>query len=151
MSLLVELRALLRRCQAEQRRHLSALAQLAREDRQLEGRQQDIRSQSQGLRQLLHAQRPGGTVLDRGQLFALQRKQAVLRRQLQNLDLQLTQAQEQRLQLEQRREQQAALHRQCLRKEDKYQRWAQSQRRRQRLLRLRLEETEQEEITTWQA
>ncbi|KZE88092.1 hypothetical protein KIF53_13045 [Chromobacterium subtsugae] len=147
----IELGPLLSRCQAEQRRCDSELAQLAREDGQLEARQRDLDGQGEGLRRLLLAQRPAGAALDRGQLFALLRKQAVLRRQLQNLDLQREQAREQRLQLAERRERQAALRRQWLRKEEKYQRWMQLQRRRRRLLGLRQEEIEQEEMTTWQA
>ncbi|UGA39612.1 hypothetical protein JOS77_09235 [Chromobacterium haemolyticum] len=95
MSLLPKLGALLRRCQAAQSRCEAELVQLARQDGALAAEQEALASQGQGLRQLLLAQRPAGA-MSRGQLFALQRKQAVLRRQLQNLDLQSGQLEEQR-------------------------------------------------------
>ncbi|MBK0415613.1 hypothetical protein JD974_14490 [Chromobacterium haemolyticum] len=148
MSLLPKLGALLRRCQAAQSRCEAELAQLARQDGALAAEQEALASQGQGLRQLLLAQRPAGA-MSRGQLFALQRKQAVLRRQLQNLDLQSGQLEEQRQGLAGRREEQQVLRRQWLRKEDKYQRWAKLQRRQERMRRLRLDEAEQEERTIW--
>ncbi|AUH51336.1 hypothetical protein CXB49_11175 [Chromobacterium sp. ATCC 53434] len=149
MSLRARLDALLGRCRAAQRRSEQALARLAREDEDLRREQDDIAGQRHGLRQLLQAQRPQGTVFDRGGLFALQRRQAVLRRQLQNLDLQDGELGVQRQRLEQLRAEEAETRSRWLRKEDKYQRWARLQRRRERLSRLRREEAEQEEARIW--
>ncbi|MCD5364671.1 hypothetical protein [Chromobacterium aquaticum] len=148
MRLLPKLGALLRRCQAAQQRCEAELLQLARRDGDLAAEQQALVLQGQGLRQLLLAQRPAGA-MSRGQLFALQRKQAVLRRQLQQLDLQQGQLEEQRQALSGLRDAQQTLRRQWLRKEDKYQRWAKLQRRQERMRRLRLDEAEQEERTIW--
>ena len=148
MRLLPKLGALLRRCQAAQSRCEAELLQLARRDGELAAEQQALALQGQGMRQLLLAQRPVGA-MSRGQLFALQRKQAVLRHQLQQLDLQQEQLVERRQELDGLRDAQQTLRRQWLRKEDKYQRWAKLQRRQERMRRLRLDEAEQEERTIW--
>ncbi|MEO2215490.1 hypothetical protein ABGV49_00215 [Chromobacterium vaccinii] len=150
MSLLLKIGALLRRCRFAQSRCEQALAQLARRDGALQREIDDMGAQIEGLRQLLHAQRPAGTVLERSQLFALHRKQAVMRHRMQDLDLQIGQLREQRGQLAQQREEQAGLHRFWLRKEDKYQRWAQLRRRQERLEAIRREESELEERTKWE-
>ncbi|MBX9295510.1 hypothetical protein ABH309_15860 [Chromobacterium piscinae] len=149
MSLLAKIGALLRRCQFAQSRCQQALAQLTRQDDGLQRELRALEAQGQGMRQLLQAQQLAGAVVDRGQLFALQRRQAVLRQQLQGLALQGEQLQEQRQQLQQERERQSGLSRQWLRKEDKYQRWAQRVRKQRRLVRLRQEEGELEERTKW--
>ncbi|MEN3029782.1 hypothetical protein [Chromobacterium amazonense] len=149
MRLLPKIRALQRRCAASQQRCEAQLAQLAREDDALRGNEDALASQAQGIRHLLETQRPAGTVLDRGQLSALLRKQAVLRRQLQNLNLQLAQLNEQRLALAVRRDERLLERRDWLRKDDKYQRWASQLRKQDRLFRLRQDEAEQEERTQW--
>ncbi|ERD99727.1 hypothetical protein O166_16775 [Pseudogulbenkiania ferrooxidans EGD-HP2] len=141
--------ALLRRCQFAQSRCQQALAQLSRQDDGLLREQQALEAQGQGVRLLLQAQQLAGTVVDRGQLFSLQRRQAVLRQQLQSLALQGEQLWERRQQLQLEREKQSGLSRQWLRKEDKYQRWAQRVRKQRRLSRLLQEEVELEERTKW--
>ncbi|WP_081666329.1 hypothetical protein [Pseudogulbenkiania ferrooxidans] len=149
MSLLPKIGALLRRCQFAQSRCQQALAQLSRQDDGLLREQQALEAQGQGVRLLLQAQQLAGTVVDRGQLFSLQRRQAVLRQQLQSLALQGEQLWERRQQLQLEREKQSGLSRQWLRKEDKYQRWAQRVRKQRRLSRLLQEEVELEERTKW--
>ncbi|AVG16934.1 hypothetical protein CFN79_14340 [Chromobacterium vaccinii] len=149
MSLLPKIGALLRRCQFAQSRCQQALAQLSRQDDGLLREQQALEAQGQGVRLLLQAQQLAGTVVDRGQLFSLQRRQAVLRQQLQSLALQGEQLRERRQQLQLEREKQSGLSRQWLRKEDKYQRWAQRVRKQRRLSRLLQEEVELEERTKW--
>lgn len=149
MSLLPKIGALLRRCQFAQSRCQQALAQLSRQDDGLLREQQALEAQGQGVRLLLQAQQLAGAVVDRGQLFSLQRRQAVLRQQLQSLALQGEQLRERRQQLQLEKEKQSGLSRQWLRKEDKYQRWAQRVRKQRRLSRLLQEEVELEERTKW--
>ncbi|WP_440029663.1 hypothetical protein [Chromobacterium amazonense] len=149
MRLLPKLCALQRRCAASQRRCEAQLAALAREDNGLRDEEDALAAQAQGLRQLLEMQRPAGTVLELGQLYALLRKQAVLRHQLQNLDLKAAQLNEQRKVLAERRAVRQDEHRTWLRKDDKYQRWATRVRKQENLLRLRQDEAEQEERTQW--
>lgn len=149
MRLLPKLRALQRRCEASQHRCEAQLAALAREDDGLRGEEDALAAQAQGLRQLLETQRPAGAVLERGQLYALLRKQAVLRHQLQGLGLQATQLSEQRQALAERKAVRQEERRAWLRKDDKYQRWATRVRKQENLLRLRQDEAEQEERTPW--
>lgn len=149
MRLLPKILALQRRSGASLQRCEVQLAQLAREDDTLRGNEDALASQAQGVRHLLETQRPAGAVLDRGQLSALLRKQAVLRRQLQNLNLQLAQLDEQRLALAMRRDKRLQERRDWLRQDDKYQRWASEVRKQDRLFRLRQDEAEQEERTQW--
>ncbi|MCD4505108.1 hypothetical protein LQR30_13485 [Chromobacterium piscinae] len=73
MSLLPKIGALLRRCQFAQSRCQQALAQLTRQDDGLQRELRALEAQGQGMRQLLQAQQLAGAVVDRGQLFALQR------------------------------------------------------------------------------
>ncbi|WP_158248655.1 MULTISPECIES: hypothetical protein [Chromobacterium] len=146
---MAKIHSLQRRSAASQQRCEVQLAQLAREDDALRVDADALVAQAQGLRHLLETQRPTGAVLDRGQLSALLRKQAVLRRQLQNLNLQLAQLGEQRQALAMRRDERQFERHSWLRKKDKYQRWASQVRKQERLLQLRQEEAEQEERTQW--
>ncbi|MBV8045304.1 hypothetical protein [Pluralibacter sp.] len=149
MRLLPKLQALQRRSEVSQRRCESLLAQLAREDDDIRRDEDALMAQAEGLRQLLESIRLTGSVLDRDQLFAQLRKQAVLQHQLQNLGLQSAQLEAQRKTLAQRRLAQQDERRVWLRKDDKYQRWTSRVRYQKRLLRLRQDEVEQEERTLW--
>lgn len=149
MRLLPKIQALQRRSETSQRRCESMLAQLAGEDDDLRRDQDALMAQAEGLRQLLEGIRLSGSVLDRDQLFAQLRKQAVLQHQLQNLGLQSVQLEEQRQTLAQRRLARQDERGVWLRKDDKYQRWTSRVRYQKRLLRLRQDEVEQEERTLW--
>ncbi|MBP4049423.1 hypothetical protein J9978_07915 [Chromobacterium violaceum] len=151
MASALKLGPLLARCLAAQSRCRAGLAQLARGEAEIDREREAVQSQDASLRELLQAQRPAGLSLDRGELFALLRKQAVLRRQRQNLSLQLDALGEKRRQLQDEKDGLSKRLAQWLRKEDKYRRWQQTERRRARLLSLRAEETEQEEATAWKA
>lgn len=146
MSLLPKISALQWRCKVSQRRCEAQLSQLAREDDELRCDELALTAQAEGLRQLLETQRPAGMVLDREQLYEQLRKLAVLQHKLQSLGLQATQLKEQRLVLAERRATSQDERRTWLRKDDKYQRWATLVRNKDRLLRLRQDEAEQEEI-----
>ncbi|UTH74105.1 hypothetical protein [Chromobacterium sp. IIBBL 290-4] len=149
MSLLPKIGALLRRCELAQSRCEQALAQLARRDADLEREIAAMKSQQDGMRQLLLAQRPDGEVMARDELFAWQRTQAVLRHRMQDLDFQMDRLREARGEVRQEQEAQTTLRKSWLRKEDKYQRWARTQRRLRRLEMLSREESELEERTKW--
>ncbi|WP_063902273.1 hypothetical protein [Burkholderia ubonensis] len=149
MRLLPKLRALQRRSEASQRRCEAQLSQLAREDEGLRHDENALAVQAHGLRQLQETQRAAGAVLERGQLLALLRKQAVLRHQLQNLGLQAEQLSERRQALAERRLERQDERRTWQRKEDKYQYWTARLRKQARLARLREEEAEQEENIRW--
>lgn len=149
MRLLAKLQGLQRRSEASQRRCESLLAQLAQEDDDLRRDEDALMAQADGLRQLLEGIRLAGSVLNREQLFAQLRKQAVLQHQLQNIGLQTSQLETQRQTLAQRRLIRQDEHRVWLRKDDKYQRWTSRVRYQKRLLRLCQDEVEQEERTLW--
>lgn len=138
-----------RRCAVAQQRCELKLLQLARQDEELQQAEQTLVMRMQGMKQLLESQRPTDVVVDRGGLFEVLRKQAVLRSQLQNLGLEAGQLEEQRRELAERRTVQRNEHRHWLRKQDKYQRWTSLMRKQERLLRLRQEESEQEERCKW--
>lgn len=149
MRLLPKIIALKQRCSVSQRRCEAQLSQLAREDENLRCDQLALDTQAEGVRQLLATQRPAGTVLDRDQLYAQLRKLAVLQHKLQNLGLQVTQLKEQRQRLAERRAASQNERRIWLRKDDKYQGWVMRVRNQNRLLSLRQDEAEQEEVTQW--
>lgn len=149
MRLLPKLQALQRRSEVSLRRCESQLAQLAREDDDLRLEGDALVAQAEGLRQLLEGIRLTGSVLDRDQLFAQLRKQAVLQHQLQNLGLQSAQLEERRQILVQRRLARQNERRVWLRKDDKYQRWTSRVHYQKRLLCLRQDEVEQEERPFW--
>ncbi|OXJ22556.1 hypothetical protein CFB82_40215 [Burkholderia sp. HI2714] len=149
MRLLPKLRALQRRSEASQRRCDAELSQLAREDEGLRHEEDALAAQANGLRQLRETQRETGTVLDRGQLLTLLRKQAVLRHQLQILGLQAEQLSGRRQTLAERRLERQDERRAWQRKEDKYQCWTAQLRKQARLARLREDEAEQEENIRW--
>ncbi|MGC3029871.1 hypothetical protein ACPUER_32880 [Burkholderia sp. DN3021] len=149
MRFLPKLRALQRRSEASQRRCEAQMSQLAREDKGLRHEEDALAVQAQGLCQLMETLRAAGTVLERGQLLALLRKQAVLRHQLQNLGLQAEQLSERRQALAERRLERQDERRTWQRKEDKYQYWAARLRKQVRLVRLRDDEAEQEENIRW--
>ena len=87
--------------------------------------------------------------MNRGELFAMQRRLAVLRRQLHMLAFQEGRVREQ-LQLLQTEKEAVLLQRQYwLRKQDKYERWGKIQRQAWRLYQLRQEESEAQERVTW--
>ncbi|WP_080407633.1 hypothetical protein [Burkholderia ubonensis] len=149
MHLLPKLRVLQRRSEASQRRCEAQLSQLAREDESLRREEDALAVQAHGVCQLMETQRAVGTVLERGQLLALLRKQAVLRHQLQSLALQAEQLSERRQVLAERSLERQDERRAWQRKEDKYQCWISRLRMQVRLARLREDEAEQEEYIRW--
>ncbi|WP_164521432.1 type III needle complex assembly protein [Iodobacter ciconiae] len=125
------------------------LGQLIKQTRVLSAELEGIRIQRRAMRQLLHSQRPQGCVMNRSDLFAMQRRQAVLRRQLQMLSFQENKVQEQEQALQKEKEQVLLLRRYWLHKQNKYEHWQKIQWQVWRLYQLRQEESEAEERVTW--
>ncbi|MDO7896738.1 type III secretion protein [Pseudomonas citrulli] len=129
------------------RRQRGELA-LLRAQRQLQPLLQERRGfeeQAAALHQLLASHRANDCVLDHGQLLALLRTQAVIRRRIDLLRVERDRVDEQcrqlELQLQAQRERLGSLQR----KHDQYQRGLQQQLRLQRRMQVRREEREQEE------
>ncbi|MGL5103442.1 MAG: hypothetical protein ACRC6N_13105 [Plesiomonas sp.] len=148
MNYSASIRALLQRCAIGQQRCEAELVKLAHRDRVLQRELEALHEQREGLTQLILAQRPAGHITS-AELFALQRKQAVLRRQQLNLSLQHGELVVQREEIVQLRTEQQGRHAYWLRKEDKYQRWAKSEARRNRLRTQARDEAELEERIKW--
>ncbi|WP_157798188.1 hypothetical protein [Aeromonas cavernicola] len=149
MPLFPKLRALQRRSELAQCRCETLLVQLSREDDGLCHEAEALERQIEGVQQWLHSPQVTGVVLNRDQLFAQLRKQAVLQHQLHNLALQRMQLHEQRQLLASRRTRQQRERQLWLRKEHKYQRWSTRERDQMRLQRLRQDEVELEEVALW--
>lgn len=149
MRLLSKIRALRRRCELLQHQCEAKLAQLAREDDELSRVKDTLSLHKEGLSQLLETQRVSDSVLELDQLYTMLRKQAILRHQLQDLDLQVLQLEEKRQDVAGQRAARLGERLVWLRKDDKYQRWSTQVRDQNRLFRLRQDETEEEERITW--
>ncbi|WP_167796686.1 hypothetical protein [Serratia proteamaculans] len=149
MRLLTKIRALQRRSEISQRHCEAQLLQLARKDEELCSDKDALSAKKEGLCALLETQRLNDAVLNREQLHMALRKQAILRHQLHNLELQSTQLDEQRKELAESRILRQGERCVWLRKDDKYQRWAARVRKQDQLLYLREDEAEQEERTSW--
>ncbi|MGL5758786.1 hypothetical protein [Plesiomonas sp.] len=148
MNYSASIRALLQRCAISLQRCEAELGTLMKRDHVLQVEQEALHEQREGLQQLILAQHPEGKMAC-AELFALQRKQAVLRRQQLNLSLQLSELVVQREEIAQLRTEQQRLHTYWLHKEDKYQRWAKSEARRNRLRVQARDEAELEERIKW--
>lgn len=147
MSLLPKVKALLQRCGHQQARCERQIAELERQQKDIDQSLLGLKKQQYEVTQLLHAQRPSDCVLSRAQLFTLLQRQAVLRGQLQQLDFQQTQCLEQRTAVQQQQAAQYEIRAHWLHKQGKYQHWVTQQRRAQRLARLCQEESEVQENT----
>lgn len=149
MRLLTKIRALQRRSEISQRHCEAQLLQLARQDDDLCSDKDALCAKKEGLNTLLKTQRLNDAVLNREQLQMALRKQAILRHQLHNLELASSQLDEQRKALAEARILRQGERGEWLRKDDKYQRWAALARKQTQRLRLREDEAEQEERTSW--
>lgn len=149
MHSLNKINALKRRCQISQSRCELFLAQFLREDDELKRDEESIDAQIKGLRNLLKTQRAEVKFIEREELSSILRKQAVLRRKIQNLELQLIQLKEQRKLLSAQCSEQQEKRNYWLRKEHNYQRWLIRKKRWKLQFQLRQDETEQEERNQW--
>lgn len=148
MTLSRSIKTLISRCDASRCRCDRQLVNAEQRQRECLAEIAALQQQNQSLRQLIVLGRPQGQ-LDRAELFLHQRRLAVMRRQLSELTLEekkLAQLQEtlaaQVLEIRTRRQQ-------WQRQQEKYQQWHRRERQQRRLVRLRQEETEMQELITW--
>lgn len=148
MRLLRKIHILTERCEASERRCEIKRIAAERRRREICAEQDATQAKKSGIRQLMALARPQGQ-LDRAGLFVLQRRLAVLRQQTKDIELQEKKLAQDLVDVEQRLLGIACERQQWRRKHDKYQRWADVQKKRLRLDRLLQEETEMQEIITW--
>lgn len=149
MNLLSKLIPLQRRCENNQLRCETRIRQHEKKILEIEQQISGIDTEIEASKQLIQTQKPKNSVLSRTGFFSFLRKQSILRRQIQQLDLQRTALLEQKIEVEKEREiarQERAF---WLRKQDKYQHWAEQYKRKVRLERALREENDTQEITTW--
>ncbi len=150
MTLFHKIKTLIGRCDVSRQR---CELQLVNDERRRQGFIDEITAlqrHNEGVRQLIELERPQGQ-LDRAQLFSRQRRLAVLRRQILEMQIQEKKLNEdieavarQMREIQDRRQH---WHRQ----QEKYQRWADRQRQQRRAKRLRQDEIEMQEIITWKS
>ncbi|AGR60101.1 Surface presentation of antigens protein SpaM [Salmonella bongori N268-08] len=105
-----------------------------------------IVEQIAGLKLLLDTLRAENRQLSREEIYSLLRKQSIVRRQIKDLELQITQIQEKRDELEKKRQEYQEKSKYWLRKEGNYQRWIIRQKRLYIQREIQQEEAESEEI-----
>ncbi|WP_213990322.1 hypothetical protein [Sodalis sp. dw_96] len=150
MTLFHKIKALIGRCDVSRQR---CELQLANDERRRKGFIDEItelQQHGEGVRQLIELERPQGQ-LDRAELFLRQRRLAVLRRQILDMQLQEKKLNEdiEAVSRQMREIQDRRQHWQ--RQQEKYQRWADRQRQQRRTVRLRQEDIEMQEIITWKS
>ncbi|WP_176488611.1 hypothetical protein [Candidatus Regiella insecticola] len=97
MHLLNKIVALLRRCETNQQRCEYLIHQVANKVRALDEEKSSLDLQKKALQTLLRSQQPEG-MISRSELYAIQRRLSIVRRQLSELDLQEVGLKEKQLQ-----------------------------------------------------
>lgn len=146
MNSLPDTRRLLSFSEMRQHRCEQALMRTQRQLQPLHQELADFAEQSAALHNLLASHRAEACILDHGQLLALLRRQAIIRRQIHVLHLERDRVQEQCRQIDQSLRTQREQLRFARQKHDKYQRVVQQMTRAQRLERVRREEREVEDM-----
>ncbi|KVN41166.1 hypothetical protein [Burkholderia ubonensis] len=141
--------ALLRRCVCALHQCETRLVQIQRKDELLAGKYDGIERQCSAIQGLLRDAYLQGCTLDRAGLFDFQRRQAVLRRQLQELELLRAGIEAERAELQQKMAAELHVRRNAMIRRDRYENWLDRQRRERRTAQLNREEVEIEEQTTW--
>lgn len=149
MNSLNKLRPLQNRCQINQIRCETRMRQYEQKISEVDKKIHGLQAEIKAIHQLLQTQKIKNSILNRANLFAVLRKQAVLRRQIHILDIQVVELNEKRQGLE--KEQEAARMERAfwMHKYDKYQFWIDRYRYKLRLMQLSFEENEIQEVTTW--
>lgn len=146
MNSLLDRRRLLAFSQLRRQRGEQALLRVQRQLQPLLQEQSGFEEQEAALQRLLSSHRANDCVLDHGQLLALLRTQAVIRRRIDLLRVERGRVDQQRRQVEQQLQVQREQLRGLQRKQDKYERAVQQLLRGQRLEAVRREERELEEL-----
>ncbi|WP_053146707.1 type III secretion protein [Pseudomonas sp. P97.38] len=140
-------RRLLALSQWRQQRGEHALLRVQRQLQPLLQERRGFEAQEAALLELLASHRANDCVLDHGQLLALLRTQAVIRRRIDLLRVERDRVDQQCRAVEQQLQTQRECLRSLQRKHLQLQRAVEQQRRRQRLAQIRQEEREQEDMT----
>ncbi|ECC1661260.1 SPI-1 type III secretion system protein SpaM [Salmonella enterica subsp. salamae] len=146
MHSLTRIKVLQRRCTVFHSQCESILLRYQDEDHRLQAEEEAIVEQIAGLKLLLDTLRAENRQLSREEIYSLLRKQSIVRRQIKDLELQITQIQEKRVELEKKREEFQEKSKYWLRKEGNYQRWIIRQKRLYIQREIQQEEAESEEI-----
>lgn len=146
MNLLADRRRLLAFCRFRQQRGEQAVLRTQQQLQPLLQERASFAGQEATLQSLLASHRANDCVLDHGELLALLRRQAVIRRQIDLLRLERDRVNEQCRQVEERLQEQREQLRLLQRKHDKYERSVQQLSRGQRREQVRREEREIEEM-----
>ena len=149
MRLLHKIAALCRRCDFHQTRCEVRLHQQAQQLLEIDNQLTGLGMQAQATQQLLQSQKPRDSKFDRLQLFTFLRQQAVLRRQLQQLEVKREQLLEKRTVLLQERQAVRLQYTQWMSRKKKYTSWG-AREKHQRYLGILLgEENETQERVAW--
>ncbi|ECG8591033.1 SPI-1 type III secretion system protein SpaM [Salmonella enterica subsp. salamae] len=146
MHSLTRIKVLQRRCSVFHSQCESILLRYQDEERQLQSEQEALAEQISGLKMLLDTLRAENRLLSSEEIYSLLRKQSIVRRQIHDLDLQITQLQEKRCELEGKQQELQEKSKYWLRKEGNYQRWITRQKRVYIQREIQQEEAESEEI-----
>ncbi|MFP7609863.1 hypothetical protein [Serratia quinivorans] len=149
MSLLRNITLLLANYQHKVSREEQQLRRLNRQIRQVTDELQVLETERQGMKKFLREMLPQREILSRALLFALQRKQSVVRRRLANIALEEGQQQRRLVEYQQQQAQALVRRKQLFRQTDKYQELQQTEKRKLRAVIARQEESDTEEIITW--
>ncbi|EIF5205299.1 SPI-1 type III secretion system protein SpaM [Salmonella enterica] len=146
MHSLTRIKVLQRRCTVFHSQCESVLLRYQDEDRMLHAEEEAIVEQIAGLKLLLDTLRAENRQLSREEIYSLLRRQSIVRRQIRDLQLQITQIQEKRCELEKKTQEFQEKSKYWLRKEGNYQRWIVRQKRFYIQREIQQEEAEAEEI-----
>lgn len=146
MHSLTRIKVLQRRCTVFHSQCESVLLRYQDEDRMLHAEEEAIVEQIAGLKLLLDTLRAENRQLSREEIYSLLRRQSIVRRQIRDLQLQITQIQEKRCELEKKTQEFLEKSKYWLRKEGNYQRWIVRQKRFYIQREIQQEEAESEEI-----
>ncbi|EBJ1007134.1 type III secretion system protein SpaM [Salmonella enterica] len=146
MHSLTRIKVLQRRCTVFHSQCESVLLRYQDEDRMLHAEEEAIVEQIAGLKLLLDTLRAENRQLSREEIYSLLRRQSIIRRQIRDLQLQITQIQEKRCELEKKTQEFQEKSKYWLRKEGNYQRWIVRQKRFYIQREIQQEEAESEEI-----
>ncbi len=148
MTSLRNIKTLIGRCDASLRRCDMRRITTERQLAENEARASALDRQKTGLRQMIEQERPSG-MLDKARIYVCQHRIAVFRQKIKELEVQQHKLLQERGEFSR---QIAALKAEKLhwqRKHEKYQTWAEKQKKALRLAGLRQDENETQEIITW--
>ena len=149
MLLSHKIAALCRRCDFHQTRCEVRLHQQAQQLLVMDNELTGLAIQMQATLQLLQGEKPHGSKFDRLQLFSFLRHQAVLRRQLQQLEVKREQLLEKRTGVLQARQEMRLQYAQWILRKKKYTSWAMREKHKKYLGILLREENETQERVAW--